>query len=305
MCARPIRCPHRDVDEAVGLLLSDALADTPIPGLAQGLGALPRARAEIGPFLGVVSSIRGEGLSGGFGLEQTSPGASGGLAVALRVGLGLEGVLHAAGDGLVFIDLGFSQDAPSSMRYGSSAVLEQAGAIATAIPGRGAYAARIRMPFFLLPFDLLFAGPFVFLASPDAAAKMAVTAGNGGLIPWQAGIATPLGRLQFILGREVGVTFFGYSKEEDRMLMPTSVNGENRTILIGVRSVKLDFPLLEYRPFRTFSLEQSSSMMVQLNGGVDIPTRLSVIAPVGSAEPELKPIWFIGLRIAFDWRYYW
>jgi hypothetical protein len=297
--------PPRDVDRAVIPLLVDDLGDTPIPGLAEGLGALPRARAEIGPFVGLVSGLRVEGLGGGFGELQDRAGVVGGLAVAVRLGLGLEGVLHSAGDGLVFLDVGFSQDGSSTMKYGSSPFLEQAGAVASAIPGRGGYVARIRMPFFLLPFDLLYAGPFVFLASPEAAAKMAVTAGNGGLIPWQAGIATPLGRLQFILGREVGVTFHGYSKEEDRMLVPVEASGEERTILIGVRSVKFDFPLVEYRPFRTFSLEQSSSLMVQFNVGVDIPTRLSVIAPVGSPEPELRAIWFIGLRMAFDWRYYW
>jgi hypothetical protein len=49
---------------------------------------------------------------------------------------------------------------------------------------------------------------------------MAVVAANGGLIPWQAGIATPVGRFQFILGREVVATFYGYLRDPDAM--PTS-----------------------------------------------------------------------------------
>ena len=38
---------------------------------------------------------------------------------------------------------------------------------------------------------------------------MAVTAANGGLIPWQLGRATRFGRFQFVLGREIGATFYG------------------------------------------------------------------------------------------------
>ena len=89
------------------------------------------------------------------------------------------------------------------------------------------------------------------------------------------------------------------------MLIPVEGNGGTETILIGLRSIKLDFPVLEYRPFRTFSLEQSSSLLLQFNWGVDIPTRLSVIAPVSASEPDVRPVWFVGLRLAFDWRYYW
>jgi len=296
--------PPREVDPAIGPLLSDVLDDTPVPGLADGLGALPRARAEIGPFIGFASAVRADALSGGFGKLQTSPGASGGLGVALRLGLGLEGVLHSAGDGLVFLDLGFCLDSPSSMKYGGSPLLVEAGSITAAIPGREAFTLRLRMPFYLIPFDLLITAPVLVFTSPETLTKMAVTAGNGGLIPWQAGISTGIGRFQFILGREVGVAFFGYGSEEDRVLIPIEIGGQEQTTLVAMRSVKLDLPLLEYRPFRTFSLEQSSSLVIQLNGGLDIPTRSWVVAPQGVPEPDLRPVWYIGVRFAFDWRYY-
>jgi hypothetical protein len=131
-----------------------------------------------------------------------------------------------------------------------------------------------------------------------------VTAGSGGLIPWQAGIATSFGRFQFILGREVGVSFFGYGKEEDPMIIPVSGTDPAQTPIVDVRSIQLEFPLVEYRPFRTFSMNQSSSMIVQLYGGVDFPTRISVVAPAGAPEPSVRNNWFAGLRVAFDWRYY-
>ena len=60
------------------------------------------------------------------------------------------------------------------------------------------------MPFYLVPGDLLLMSPLYFF-DPEAYSKMAVTASNGGLIPWQLGMSTRIGRFQFVLGRELGV----------------------------------------------------------------------------------------------------
>jgi hypothetical protein len=185
-----------------------------------------------------------------------------------------------------------------------SQVAQKFGALFAQIPARSAYTTRLRMPFWLIPFDLLLAAPTVGLISPPTFMSMAVAAGSGGLIPWQAGISTFMGRFQFILGREVGVTFFGYGKAEDRMIIPIPETDPVRTPVVALRSIQVEVPLLEYRPFRTFSMNQSSSLVAQLYGGVDIPTRVSVVAPVGASEPPLKNVWFAGLRVCFDWRYY-
>ena len=163
----------------------------------------------------------------------------------------------------------------------------------------------MRMPFWLIPFDLLVAGPILLIASPTTLANMAVAAGNGGLIPWQAGIATSIGRFEFILGREIGASFYGYGKTDDRVLVPSTASDSLSHTLIGLRSISFDFPLVEYRPFRTFSLDQSTSLVFQLYGGLEIPTRVNVVAPPGATKPDLETIWFVGLRLAFDWRYYW
>jgi hypothetical protein len=243
-------------------------------------------------------------MSGGFGVDQTKIGGMGGLSLAFRVGLGIEGVINESGDGLVFLDLGIREDAPSARSIDESQALEKLGAIAAQIPARAAYTLRLRLPFWLIPFDLLVAAPTVGLISTPTFMQMAVAAGSGGLIPWQAGIATIIGRFQFILGREVGVSFFGYGSEEDKMLIPISGVPPVQTPIVSVRSIQLEFPVIEYRPFRTFSMNQSSSMVVQLFGGVDLPTKISVVAPVGSEEPSVRNNWFVGLRVAFDWRYY-
>lgn len=295
-----IYMPKREVDPDIISPCAKILVTTPIPGLATGLGELPRFRAELGLFIGAVASMHGNTVSGGFGGNQSRPGAVGGIDAGIRLGIGLEGVMHGGGDGLVFLDFGWRQDGASSMKFGDSPILQEAGQFSAAIPGREAFTFRLRMPFYIVPFDLLITSPIFFIA-PETYASMAVTAGLGGLIPWQAGIETGIGRFQFILGRETGVTLYGRGKVVDALLIPLD---DGTTGLINFRSTQLEFPILEYRPFRTFATDQSSSLVLQLDLGVDIPHNETVQLPEGIDTPELRPVWYIGLRSAFDWRYY-
>ena len=292
------------IDKQIVDMLGNILVQTPVPGMSTGLGELPRFRAELGPFIGVSPALHGAGLNGGFGLDQTTPGASGGIDVAIRLGIGLEGVLNESGDGLIFLDFGWRQDGSATMKYGDSPSLAEAGQITSAIPGREAFITRLRMPFWLLPLDMIILAPTLLLVSPDDLPAVGVQAVNGGLIPWQSGIATPVGRFQFILGREIGVSFFGRKDQNDVILIPNQGSGENETILVDYESTQFDFPIIEYRPFRTFSIDQSSSMIIQMSFGVDIPNSARVIAPDGAQLPELKNVWYLGLRFGFDWRYY-
>jgi len=64
-----------------------------------------------------------------------------------------------------------------------------------------------------------------------------------------------------MIGREIAVSFFGYGKEEDRMFIPYSTENAPQAPVVALRTVQLEFPVLEYRPFRTFSMDQSSSMV--------------------------------------------
>jgi hypothetical protein len=282
-------------------LLVDVLVQTPVPGLTTGLGDLPRFKAELGMFIGVVPGIYGNTVSGGFGTNQDNPGGVGGIEAAVRFGIGLEGVLNESGDGLIFLDLGWRQSGASTMKFGETPGLFQAGAITAAIPGRDSWSLRLRLPFWLFPLDMLILTPVLAITSPEALVKVGTQAVNGGLIPWQTGIATSIGRFQFILGREIAVSFYGGGDQKDAIIVP--IDAENAT-LITYRSTQLEFPVVEYRPFRTFSTDQSSSLVIQLQFGVDIPHSESVIAPEDATVPELKPVWFVGLRTAFDWRYY-
>ncbi len=301
--SKAVTMPGRILDPGVEGLFFNILATTAVPGLASGLGEIPRFRSEIGPFLGLAASVRGSVISSGFEVSQKTSGFVPGMGIAIRIGLGMEGVLNESSDGLAFIDLGWRLDGASSMKYFNEPSLKYFGSILSAIPSRDGYFARIRLPFYLIPGDLLILAPILLLTSPESVSKVLVTAANGGLIPWQSGIMTPLGRFQFMLGREIEICFWGGDKGGDVMLV-TNSNDNYEDALIEMYSIQLDFPVFEYRPFRTFSSSQGADLVFQVNAGMDIPWKTKVIYPETGPAPELKTTWFIGIRLAFDWRYY-
>jgi hypothetical protein len=296
--------PGGDIPRGASARLASIIHLTPVPGLAEGEGELPRFRAEIGPFIGVVPAVRGAMLFGGFSPSQGATGATGGLELNARLGLGLEGVMNESGDGLVFLDFGLRLDGPASTALAEEEGIQEFGSIFSSIPSRGGVSTRLRMPFWLLPFDLLFTAPFLLPAAPETFAAMAVQAGNGGFLPWQAGMATSFGRFQFVLGREIGAAFYGYVGRGDRLLFITGPPGAEEAVLATLRSVYLEFPVVEYMPFRTFSADEGSALVVQLYGGVDIPTRVTDAFPAGAPEPRAESIWQLGMRVAFRWRHY-
>lgn len=285
------------------VLTKEVFMATVIPGLENGAGALPRFRAEIGSFFGVSTSLNASSVSGGFGTNQTTIGAIGGIEGNIRFGVGLDGVLNQAGDGLAFIQFGWRQDAASSNNIvNANPSTLASNALASAIPARSAYNIRVRLPFYVIPGDLLLATPVLLLASPKTLSKMGVAAVNGGLLPWQAGIATRIGRFQMVLGREVGISLYGLRSPRDFVLIPNASN--TTTQAVEYQSTKLEFPVIEYRSTRSFSQNQSSSLMLQLSAGVDMPHRAKTILPIGDTTPTLKSVWFTSIRIIFNWRHY-
>jgi hypothetical protein len=292
--------PPVQVDSITEDLFVETLQLTPVPGLATGLGEYPRFRAELGPFIGLAPAARGLTVGGGFENGQRTVGVVGTMEAAIRLGVGLEGVMNESGDGLVFLDLGVRLDGASSTKITDDPELAQYGDLTSAIPGRGAWMGRLRVPFWLIPGDLLITGPFLLFLSPETLTAMAVQAGNGGMIPWQSGIATPISRFQFVVGREVGVSLFGYSSEKLTLIIPYGTTGA----VVSYRSIQFDFPLIEYRPFRSFSMDQSSGLVVQLIFGFDVPEVLSVKSPSDVPVPEFRTVWHTGLRVSFDWRSY-
>ena len=283
-------------------LLEPVLFKTPVPGLTTGLGEFPRFRAELGTFVGFAPAFRGSLLDGGFGKFQRTVNFVGGLETALRFGAGLDGVLNESGDGLAYFELGWRQDGSSSIGLTPDPAFNAYGSLYASIPGRSAFSARLRLPFYLIPGDLLILGPALLFIDKEALTKVGVAAVNGGLIPWQAGIESSFGRFQFVLGREVGVYLFGRSKERDALI----TYSENDIYVISYRSTQLEFPIVEYRPFRSFETDKRSSLFIQIFGGVDFPHNVEVLETLLNTEtaPDLKTVWTIGLRLVFDWRHY-
>ena len=280
--------------------LGEVLRPTPVPGLGPGLGAMPRFRSEVGPFLGLAGAIDARSIDGGF-TPSDGHGFVGGVDLAFRAGLGLDGVMSDAGDGLVFLSLGLRGDSASSNKISDTSLATAAGNLAAAVPARMGVSTRLRMPYYVIPGDLLLMAPLYFI-SPKSYTAMAVTSGNGGLLHWQSAWATGIGRFQFVLGREIGVTFYGAIGDDRVIAPPETVGGPAR--IVSFHSTAYDFPIFEYRPYRSFASNQSSTVMVQLFANADVPRSVKVTAPVGAVTPELNTIWSFGLRLVFDWRYY-
>jgi len=279
----------------------ETLQPTPVPSLGPGLGSMPRFHSELGPFIGLAGSIDGRVINGGFEYSQNNAGWVGGLDVSFRAGFGLEGALGEASDGLVYAALGYRNDAASTNRFAPAVAGSTGGNLSAAVPARTGLTLRIRMPFYLVPGDLLLLSPMIYF-NPEAYTDVAVTAVNGGLIPWQSGFATAIGRFQFVLGRELGITFYGLDGNDQLLAPAIDTGGYGR--VVNFKSTSWELPILEYRPFRSFSENQSSSVVFQLYGGADVPRGATVIIPAEAAAADLGTIWFIGVRMTFDWRYY-
>ncbi|MFN8753177.1 MAG: hypothetical protein ACK5ZP_14595 [Betaproteobacteria bacterium] len=296
---REARFPARVAPTETLRALQPVLAQLPLPALAAGLGELPRFRAEIGPFIGMSAGARAGTVYGGFGAAQTDVGGTGGLDLAVRAGVGLDGVLNESGDGLMFAELGIRQDAVArTLVCVQSPSCATSGAASNVVPSRSALSLRLRAPFGLVPGDLVLAAPVLALAAPKALERMAVQAANGGLVPWQSGMSSPIGRFQFVLGREVGLSLYGM-RGEDMVAVP----GGGRNVEVHLRSLQVEFPVLEYRPFRSFSQDQSSGLLVQLFVAFDRPLHRETVQ-AGESLPELRTIPMVGVRMVFDWRKY-
>jgi len=87
--------------------------------------------------------------------------------------------------------------------------------------------------------------------------------------------------------------------------MPTPGVPPNNATVLSLSSTQFEFPIVEYRPFRSFSMDQSSSVLIQFYYGIEVTNGTgTVVAPVGAPAPSLKNVQMLGLRFVFDWRHY-
>ena len=297
--------PAEGIPQPVVYEAATILVETPRPGHKPPEGALPRFRSEIGPFVGLAAGLGGGWSSGGFEAVDSPNRAAGTMDINARVGYGLEDVLGEASDGQIFLQVGVLQEiGTKDVCAGPCSAAGVDASLALRTPARRAITTRLRLPFWLIPGDLIL-GAILVPFAPKTYERMAMAAASGGVIPWQTGLSTPLGRVQLVAGREIGVSFFGYSGGEDQLFVtnPGPAPGLSVTA-ISLRTIRFDVPLVEVRPFRGFATTQAAAVLIQFGVAFDKPTKVSVLAPVGAPEPSLRTVNSAYIRLAFDWRDY-
>src|SRR5262249_53328367 len=238
---------------------------TPAPSRSAGDVHLPRFRQEIGPFVGFAGELGGGGSSGASTPTPAAPRYFGSGEVGFRVGVGLEALTGSTGAGQASLGLGFHFETPQD-DVSPDSPYEKGGF--SLVPARRGITIRLRVPFFIVPFDLLIAAPILVWASPRTLTDMGIVAASGVLIPWHRAINTPAGAFQFLLGREVGLTLYGYVG--DRIENPATaapgatVPGGGRLSFVSYRSLQFDFPSFEYRPLRDFATQEALTFAFQL-----------------------------------------
>ena len=297
------RSPDWQAPASLKPVLGAVLLESPIPFRGPGFASLPRFRAELGPFIGVVSGIAGNGAGGGFS-ETATGGIQGALDVGLRIGVGLDGLLGESGDGLLYLQGGVVSQTSSTgtcqPNCPSDPLLQQ---FVPGVPARTGVQFRFRIPFWLIPGDLLLATPVLAFTSPKTLEKMGITATDGGLIPWQTKLNTPVGKVQFVVGREVGATLFGFGTKDAFLTVLGTPDGK---ILapIAIKTIQWDFPVVEIRPFREYGTRYAFSTLLQIGGGFDRPIDSEIVGRPDLPPPPLKTRYFGFLRIFFDGRRY-
>ena len=284
----------------------NGLSTTPVPGRGPGEVHLPRFRDELGPFSGVFASIAGGPAWGGPGNSGTR--GTGSVSVGARVGFGMEGVTGSVGTGLAFVEVGLEMTTPQLDKCeGSSCGALGTSSLFPRVPARTGLRLGLRLPFWLIPGDIILLGPVLLLASPSAASKVGVAAASGGFIPYERSLRTGAGIFQFVLGREVQGTLYGYLGDSTIPLMVTPVSETPSGPQYGVlalKSVALAFPVLEWTPFRTFATQVAFSLQFQLGFGVELPLSKQVLYPTGQTAPAVPPSWSVFLRLQSDGRYF-
>jgi hypothetical protein len=221
----------------------------------------------------------------------------------VRIGFGLDAVLGDSADGLFFLELGVlsqSRSTGTCTDCTNDPVLQQ---FAPGVPARTGYHFRLRIPFWLIPGDLILAAPILGFTSKETLQRMGTTAADGGLIPWQAGLQTAVGRVQVMAGREVGVTLFGFGTKDAFVAAFDTPQGRIFAP-VAVKSLQWDFPLVEIRPFREYGMRYTYATLVQIGAGIDKPLEAEVAGRPELGQPPLKTRYFGYVRIFFDGRRY-
>jgi hypothetical protein len=184
-----------------------------------------------------------------------------------------------------------------------SALKESGRRTEPAVPrvgGRTSLKLALRMPYYVVPFVLIVLAPVLIFTSPQAAQSVVFASAGGGLLGLQRRFETGAGTLQFMAGREIGLTLWGYLGTKNQFI-PSNLD-PNAARLVEYKSLEWDFPVLEYIPPRVFATSLALAVELQLGFSVEFPQKginLTLNQPY-----QLGPSWLVYLRFRLDARKY-
>jgi len=287
------------MDAAVAPAIEAVLVDTPLPGRGPDSASWPRHRADFGPFIGLESSLSLGGSFGGYGSNSR---AFSELGMGVRIGYGLEDVVAIVNSGTMYLHLGLVRQSEQRDICSDGCGTELGSATLPRVPSRAGVALGLRMPFYVVPGDLLLLAPVLALVSPTELTRVAIRAASGGLIPWQRTFATPVGYVEMVAGRIVDATFHGASARVRTFAYVDDDLGEPALASVGFRSVTLTFPLVEYTPLRMFAQTLTAALQIQLAYAIDLPFDMTNYG--GGAAPEWGPAHMFLMRLSLTGRGY-
>jgi len=230
-------------------VVEEVVVDTPVP--ARSTSLLPRTRAEIGVFAGVASGVRV--IGGGASPDAARVAGGGEFEIAFRFGASLTDVVGPRGDGHLYLEIGRS--------LGADAFSDSVSGQSSRYYVRRSNKLGLRLPFLLVPGDLIVLAPVLAIASPRTLEAVAITSAYGGLIPWQRPILTRAGELQLMIGRKVDVYLYDRHDAID--------DGTGR--LVSYRTVSVGTPIIEWRPLRRYAQGSALGLSVRFLVGAEVP----------------------------------
>lgn len=232
-------------------LLVQVVGQTPQPAVDDPIAAPPRFAKEQGAFLSVYG---GAGLDASF-FGFAAPTDYGSLSFIQSVGFGIgydaTGILGRTYDSAFWIQV-------RAMGIGQQIQLEAPFTRDPVVARRTGQELRIRAPYSVIPGDGLFALVLVAFGS-DFGISWALEAAQGGYLGLQGISASGF---QFVLGREIAV----------RRVLSGKLNASTRAAEFpdGITSIQLDFPVIDWKPFRTFAEYLALELVFQAGVGLDL-----------------------------------
>lgn len=293
--------PAADVARVTGQAqLVALLRDLPTPGRGTRDAHLPRFREEFGPFLGAFGGASGT-LNGGTGSQGVRPAIE--LVSGVRAGYSAPAISGTFGTSNAFLEVGLVIQSSQAQNCGAQrcADISPLSGLVPRVPARTGLRLGVRLPFYLIPGDMLLLTPVLLAVSPRAVQRVGIKAMQGGLIPYERSFLTPLGSLQLVAGREVDFTLFGYFAESLEVRPINATDGG----IVATRSMRARFPVVEWTPLRSFATNLAFAVPIQLGVGFEAPLSTRVVEPK-DAGPIVVPglSWNAFLQLQLDVQYF-